>query len=139
MTAVSRTSGALRVCLWCAVAVAAEAMLYLSYQSHDARFHWLTHFLVGASAALVFMAGWSWRARRPAPLPLIWVLVGHLYAMIPDFLFQAGFAHYRWMEIFLGHVSSHVVPGRNVTWLVAFATALAAYLLVLNRRLSSDA
>jgi len=100
---------------------------------------WLTHFLVGASASLVFMAAWSWRAGRPAPLPLIWVFLGHLYAMIPDFLFQGGIAHSRWMEIFLGHVSSHVVPGRNVTWLVAFASALGAYLFVLSRPACSDA
>ena len=44
---------ALRACSWCAVVVVVEVLLYVSYRSHDARFHWLTHFLVGASTALV--------------------------------------------------------------------------------------
>ncbi len=30
-----------------AIAVAVEAFLYLTYQAHEARFHWFTHFFVG--------------------------------------------------------------------------------------------
>lgn len=140
MTALdSRTASALRLCGLCAAAVAAEVLLYLSYRGHDARFHWLTHFLIGASTALVAMAAWTWRTRRTAPLPLVWILVAHLYAMFPDFVFRFGIAHYRWMEIFLGHISSHFVPGRNVTWLAVFAVALATYLLVIDHRAAADA
>lgn len=129
---------ALRLCLWCVGAVAVEVLLYLSYRGHDARFHWLTHFLVGASFALVLMAFHTLRTRQATRLPLVWILLAHLYAMIPDFLFSLGVPHYRWMELFLGHISSHLVPGRNFAWLAVFAVALAAYLLTLDRAAKLD-
>ncbi|MBW3643362.1 MAG: hypothetical protein KY447_10655 [Actinobacteria bacterium] len=125
--------GALRVCLWCVVAVLAEVGLYASYRGHDARFHWFTHFFVGAAVALVVMAVVAARTRRPVPLPLVWPFLAHVVAMFPDFLFAAGVAHYRWMDVFLGHISTHFVPGRNLTWFVVFLVALAAYLVVLAR------
>lgn len=53
----------------------------------------------------------------------------HLFAITPDLLFAAGIAHRRWMDIFLGHVGSHFVPGRNLTWYVVFLASLAAYLV----------
>jgi hypothetical protein len=121
------------VCLWCVAAVAVEVGLYASYRGHDARFHWFTHFFVGASAALVVMAAVAARTRRPVPLPLVWVLVGHLVAMAPDLAFVAGEAHRRWMDVFLGHISTHFVPGRNRTWYVVFVLSLGAYLVVLDR------
>jgi hypothetical protein len=92
-----------------------EVALYLSYRHHDARFHWFTHFFVGASAALLVMAAVAARMRRAVPYPLVWPIVGHLGAMFPDFLFRFGIAHARWMDVFLGHVSSHFIPGRNLT------------------------
>jgi 4-hydroxybenzoate polyprenyltransferase len=128
----SRTT-ALRVCLWCLIAVLAEVALYASYRGHDARFHWFTHFFVGTSVALVAMAGVAARTRRPVPLPLVWPFLAHVVAMFPDFLFTAGIAHRRWMDVFLGHISTHFVPGRNLTWFAVFLLALAAYLAVLAR------
>ena len=123
---------------WSAVAwlvfVVIEVALYLSYRGHDARFHWATHFLVGASVACGAMAVYAWRRQRPAPLPVAWVLVVHLYAMFPDFLFEAGTPHEWWMEVFLLHIRSHFVPGRNLFWLAVFAVALAGYLSVLDRQ-----
>ncbi len=129
-----RPAGALRTCLWCAAVVVVELLLYASYRSHDARFHWLTHFLVGAFTALVAMAAWVWFRRRPAPYPLVWVVAAHLFAMVPDFLFQAGVAHEWWMDLFLLHIRSHFVPGRNLAWLVLFGLALTAHLVVVDRR-----
>jgi hypothetical protein len=123
----------LRVCAWCVAAVAVEIGLYASYRGHDARFHWFTHFFVGASAALLAMAVVAAVRRRPVPLPLVWVLVGHLVAMAPDLAFVAGEAHRWWMDVFLGHISSHFVPGRNWTWYSVFLGSLAAYLVVLDR------
>ena len=123
-------SAALRVCLWCIVAAVAEVGLYVSYRGHDARFHWFTHFFVGSSLALVVMAVVATRTRRPVPLPLVWPFLAHLVAMLPDFLFTAGIAHERWMDVFLGHISSHFVPGRNLTWFAMFLAALAAYVVV---------
>ena len=132
-----RTS-ALRVCLWCVIAVVAEVGLYASYRGHDARFHWFTHFFVGASVALLVMTAVAARTRRPVPLPLVWPFLAHVVAMFPDFLFSAGIAHQRWMDIFLGHISTHFVPGRNVTWFLVFLLALGAYLAVLARSGTGD-
>ena len=107
--------------------------MYRSYQGHDARFHWFTHFFVGASFALVVMAAVSWRIRRPVRRPLLWLLAGHLYAMTPDVVFSAaGVPHRRWMDVFLGHISSHFTPGHNLTWLVVFLASAASYLVVID-------
>ncbi len=134
VSAPAETGRFVRLCLWCLLAVAVEIGLYLSYRGHDARFHWFTHFFVGSAVALLLMSAVALRTRRPVPLPLVWPLIGHLYAMFPDFLFTGGhIAHERWMDVFLGHVSTHFVPGRNLTWYVAFLAAVALYLGVLHR------
>lgn len=124
---------AIRLCLWCVAAVVAEVGLYLSYRGHDARFHWFTHFFVGASVALVVMTLVALRTRHPVPLPLVWILLGHLVAMFPGFLFTGGIAHYRWMDVFLGHLSSHFVVGRNVTWYLVLLASLGLYLALVDR------
>ncbi len=124
----------LRLCLWCLLAVVVEIGLYLSYRGHDARFHWFTHFFVGSAVALLVMSAVALRTHRPVPMPLVWPLLGHLYAMFPDFLFSGShIAHERWMDVFFGHVSSHFVPGRNLTWYVVFLAAVALYLVILDR------
>ncbi len=132
-TATANSTLSLRVCLWCVGAVTVEIALYLSYQGHDARFHWFTHFFVGASTALIVMTVVILRTHRPVPYPLVWPLIGHVYAMTPDLLFAAGKVHERWMDIFLGHVSSHFMPGRNLTWYGVFLVCLAVYLFAVDR------
>ena len=133
-TAPSATARVLRLCLWCVLAVVVEIGLYLSYRGHDARFHWFTHFFVGSAVALLIMSAVVLRIRRPVPMPLVWPLLGHLYAMFPDFLFTGShIAHERWMDVFLGHISTHFVPGRNLTWYLVFVAAVALYLGVLHR------
>jgi len=117
---------------WFAGAAVIEIALYASYQGEDGRFHWFTHFFVGAAFALVVMTLVAKRTARPVRLPLVWLLVGHLVAMAPDFAFLEGMAHGRWMDVFLAHVSSHYVSGRNWTWYAVFLTALAAYLVVVD-------
>jgi len=106
--------------------------LYASYQGEDGRFHWFTHFFVGTAFALAAMTVVARRTGRPVRLPLLWLLVGHLVAMAPDFAFLEGVAHGRWMDVFLAHVSSHYVVGRNWTWYGVFLAALAAYLAVVD-------
>jgi pimeloyl-ACP methyl ester carboxylesterase len=120
------------------LAVVAEIGLYHSYRGHDARFHWFTHFFVGATVVLLVGAVYAWRAGRPVRLPLLWILGAHAFAMFPDFLFQAGIAHYRWMDLFLGHISSHFLPGRNLTWFLVATAALAIHLITLDRLPPSD-
>ncbi len=133
MTAQTPLPAALRICLWCVLAVLVEIALYLSYGGHEARFHYATHLFVGACTALVIMSVVAWRRRRPVPYPLVWPVLAHLFAMFPDFLFSAGTAHHPWMDVFLGHISTHFVPGRNLTWAVVCLSALGIYLTVLAR------
>ena len=128
------TRPVLRLCAWCLAAVVIEVALYLSYQGHDASFHWFTHFLIGAAVALLGMTVMVLRAGRPVPMPLVWPVLAHVYAMVPDLLFTGGAAHERWMDVFLGHLSSHFVPGANLTWFAAFLTALTLHLVVLDRQ-----
>lgn len=128
----------LGACLWCLLAILVEVWLYLSYRHHDARFHWFTHFFVGASVALLVMTVVVYRTRRPVRFPLLWPLLGHLFAMVPDILFTADEAHQRWMDLFLGHISTHFVPGRNLTWYVVFLLALTAYLITLDQRVPEE-
>ncbi len=110
-----------------------EVVLYSAYRGHDAGFHWFTHFFVGASTALLLMSAVAVVTRRPVAAPLVWPLVAHLVAMFPDFLFNAGLVHYGWMDVFLGHISTHFVPGRNLTWYLVFLAALGLYLGVVDR------
>lgn len=116
----------------CLLAAGFEIYIYIAYRAHDARFHWFTHFFVGASTALLLMTLVVWKRRRPMRFPLLWIILGHLVAMFPDFLFTAGIAHQRWMDIFLGHISSHFIPGRNWTWYAVFLLSLAIYLTALD-------
>ncbi len=59
--------------------------------------------------------------------------------MAPDFAFVAGEAHQWWMDAFLGHISSHFVPGRNWRWYGVFLLTLGGYLLVVDRLRMSEA
>ena len=112
-----------------ALFVAAEVLLYLSYQHHDARFHWFLHFFVGTSAALIAMAVLTYWSARPIRFPLLWLFTGHIIAMLPDILWNLQWLpHQPWMDVFLLHISSHFIPGRNWTWYVIFLVCLALYL-----------
>ncbi len=103
------------------VLLAAETALYSSYAGHDARFHWFTHLMVGAITALALMTARTLQTGRPARHPLLHVLFWHIVAMLPDLLFVGGVPHQQWMDVFLGHISSHFVPGRNLTWMVVLS------------------
>ncbi len=116
--------------------VASELLLFLSYRGHDARFHWFTHFFVGASVALIIMSIITWRARRAVRLPLLWIFLAHLFAVFPDLLFSRfNIAHAtNRSDFFLLHIHSHFIPGRNITWYLIFITTLGLYLSVINER-----
>jgi hypothetical protein len=109
----------------------AEVLLYLSYQHHDTRFHWFLHFFVGTSAAFGVMTLITYWSNRTILFPFLWLLVGHVIAMFPDILWSAELLpHQAWMDIFVLHISSHFIPGRNWTWYVIFLLCLAVYLYV---------
>ena len=125
----------LRACASCLLFVLAEIGLYFSYQHHDARFHWFLHFFVGTSTALLVMSVVTWRNRRAVRFPLVWILVGHLFAMVPDGLFKFfGIIHREWMDVFLLHITAHFIPGRNLTWYAVFLVSVAVYLAVVVGR-----
>ncbi len=125
--------------------VVAEIALYASYDLHDARFHWATHFLVGLAFASLVLLGRLLLTGVPGPRLLLAVVLGwHLFAMFPDIVFRGGVPHYRWMNVFLGHIAAHEMPGGDGTWLVIalscvglFVGALAAWLRA--RRAEADA
>lgn len=127
-----RSASAGRASLVAAVVV--EAGLFGFYWREDALFHWFVHFFVGASAALVVMAVLVAIRRRPVPWPWAWMVLAHLYAMFPDLLIIPHIPHEHWMNVFLGHVAVHYVPGEDWTWYGVFLVALAAYLIALDRR-----
>ncbi len=127
-----------------AVLVVAELSLWSSYSGHEARFHWATHFLVGLSVAAVVNLGWLALKGAPARGQLLSVLGWHLVAMFPDLLFSAGIAHQGWMNVFLGHIAAHHIPGATYTWLGIALAASAIYATVLSgwlaaRRAEADA
>lgn len=122
-----------------------EAVLLASYLGQDAGFHWSTHFLVGLLVAAVWNLVWLLVAAAPARGQLAVIVAFHLFAMVPDLLFRAAVApHEAWMDVFLGHISAHEIPGGDETWLIlalvgsgVYAAVLAAW--VRARRLEADA
>ena len=108
--------------------VLAEIALYASYDAHDARFHWATHFLVGLAFASLVLLVRLLVMGVPGPRLLLPAVLGfHLFAMLPDLLFRGGVPHYRWMDVFLGHIAAHHVPGGDGTWLVVALTSLGLF------------
>ena len=115
-----------------------EAALFASYRHHEAGFHWSTHFLVGLTTASAVLLGWLVVKGAPARAQLLWVLGMHAVAMFPDVLFTRGHQpHDEWMDVFLGHISAHYVPGGDVTWLAVALAASGAYCWTLSRWLAA--
>ncbi len=94
---------------------------------------YLAHFFAGASFALLAMSVVAWRRGRPVRLPLLWIILAHLFAMAPDFAFLDGAPHEHWMDVFLGHITIHFIPGANLTLFIVCAGSLALYLAALDR------
>ncbi len=113
--------------------VAAELALYASYDAHDARFHWATHFLVGLAFASLVLLARLLLTGTPGPRLLLPLVLGfHLFAMLPDLLFRGGVPHDRWMDVFLGHVAAHDLPGGDTSWLAIALLCLALYTAALT-------
>lgn len=111
-----------------ALLVLAELVLYASYNAHDAQFHWATHFLVALAFASLVLLVRLLVTGVPGPRLLLPAVLGlHLVAIAPDLLFRAGVPHYPWMNVFLGHVAVHYLPGHDGTWLVIALTALGLF------------
>lgn len=119
------------------VLVMSEVALFRVYGGYDSRFHWGAHFLVGLLTAALWLSVVLLVKGAPARGQLLTVLLFHLYAMAPDLVFRAGGPHARWMNVFLGHIWVHYLPGGDRTWLVLAELALAGYCLLLSRWLQA--
>lgn len=117
--------------LWLVV----EYGLWLVYDEHASRFHWATHFLVGTSAGLLWLLAVLQVRRRPARGQLLVLLLLHVVAATPDLIFQAGRPHELWMDVFLGHVVVHRMPGGDDAWLVIATSLAAVYTIALSSHL----
>lgn len=108
--------------------VVSELALYASYDVHDARFHWATHFLVGLAFASLVLLVRLLVTGAPGPRLLLGVVLSfHLFAMTPDILFRGGVPHQQWMNVFLGHIIVHDMPGGDGSWLVVALTCLGLF------------
>ena len=119
--------------------IVAEIVLYAIYSDQQASFHWFTHFLVGGSVALLGFCIWIMTTHRSVGWPLLWVYLAHIFAMVPDFLYNyAHIPHKPWMDVFMGHLSSHFIPGRNWTWYVVFMLTLGIYLALAQKYVNAS-
>lgn len=127
------------------VVIVAEVMLFASYRGHEASFHWATHFLVAMTVWAAVNLAWLALKGAPARAQLLTLLGWHLFAMFPDLLFsRADVPHDDWMDVFLGHITAHYMPGGAYTWLFLALAASAVYAIVLAgwltaRRAEADA
>lgn len=113
------------------VVVAAEVFLFHLYSINKSDVHWAIHFFVGLSAASLFNLTWLLLKSAPAPGQLLSILVFHLIAMFPDFLFRAHVPHEPWMNVFLGHIEVHYIPGGATSLLVIALILCGTYLATL--------
>lgn len=105
-----------------------ELALLAWYVARAQMGHWLTHLLVGALVALLAMTFLTRRRKKlRVQSPAVWVVTAHVLASIPDLLVQAGVTPRRWMDLFLGNVSSHYAPAGNITWLVLVTAGMYVY------------
>lgn len=117
----------------------AEGVLFQVYGQFDSRFHWAAHFLVGVIAAVAWLSAYLLVTSTPARGQIIVALGFHLFAMTPDLLFRAGIPHAPWMNVFLGHIAVHYLPGGDRAWLALALTAALGYALLLSRWLRARA
>lgn len=128
----SRPLGPRTILAQLTIVVVAEGVLFALYSAQDARFHWATHLLAALTTAALVSLAWLTFKGRPARGQVLLVLGLHVVAMFPDVLFSAGVAHDDWMDVFLGHISSHDMPGGATTWLAVALLAAGVYAVVLS-------
>jgi pimeloyl-ACP methyl ester carboxylesterase len=110
----------------------AEIALFQVYGRYDSRFHWAAHFLVAVIATAAWLSARLLVTSAPARGQIIVVLGFHLYAMAPDLLFRVGVPHALWMNVFLGHIAVHYLPGGDRAWLALALLSAAGYASLLS-------
>lgn len=114
------------------VLVAVELVIFRRYDAEQTRFHWSTHWLDAVAFTALLLARLLITG-RPGPRYLIQMLVGfHVYAIVPDLMFSEGSAHTMWMNVFLGHIAEHYLPGGVTARLAIAVLSTAAYVAALT-------
>lgn len=104
-----------------------ELYLAVRYRAFGAAYHHLLHGWLGAAAGLVAWTAAAARGRRPAVPVWAAAVAGHLVSALPDVLFLAADEPHRpWMDVFVGHITAHLVPGRLWWALGVFTVAVLA-------------
>lgn len=120
------------------ILVGVEGVLLARYVQQEAGFHWATHVLVGLSVWALVNGLWLGLKGAPARVQVLSILGWHLLALVPDLLFSRGHVpHDDWMDVFLGHISAHGVPGGMYAWLLVALTMSGLYALLLGRWLAA--
>lgn len=132
-----RPLGGRTLLLQLTILAAGELALYDAYRGEQAGVHWTVHLLVGLTAAAVWNLGVLLVKAAPARGQLISILVFHVYAIFPDLLFDAGAPHARSMDVFLGHLSVHYLPGGERSWLAIGLASFGIYVVVLTAWLAA--
>lgn len=132
-----------------AAAGAGESVVAQAYVQRGTTWHLLLHTLIGlglglaagaTASALVQNRG---RARHPdsrgRPFgPVRWAVAGQLVSIVPDLLFVVlRIPHAQWMDVFIGHITIHLVPAPLLVALTVFLLGSSAWFaaVVLRRRL----
>lgn len=104
-----------------AVMIAVQALLAQAYYERGTSWHFLLHTTFGLGLGLSVAALVSTRLRRPVPA-LPFAAAGEAVSVLPDLLFVlARVTHMRWMDVFVGHIRLHLVPGPLVVAVGLFA------------------
>jgi len=111
-----------------ALPLLAEGLFLQRYAADAVSWHWSVHLCVGATLALTLMTWWAHRPRRPVRFPLLWILLAHLDAVVPDLLMPENVPHQSWQDIFARHVTSH--PAGGASWLAIASLALGAWVRI---------
>lgn len=84
---------------------AVEAWLAYEYHVRGTDWHYVLHSLLGIGAGFAVAAALGTRK------VVRWGLLGQALSVMPDVLFiVGGIPHQRWMDIFVAHITIHVVP-----------------------------
>ena len=133
-----------------AAAGAGEAVVAQAYVTRGTTWHLLLHTLIGLGLGLAAGAAVSsltqsrsGSGRRPEqegrPFgPVRWAVAGQLVSIVPDLLFAViRIPHARWMDVFVGHITIHLVPAPLLVALAVFLLGSSAWFaaVVLRRRL----
>lgn len=119
--------------------VALEGYVFVRYREFGAEFHYLLHGFAGAAAGLGLLVVARLTGRGAAVAPWVAAAVGRLVAALPDILFlTVEVPHQRWMDVFVAHITVHLVPSAVIWTLVLFALSVfATTALLLGHRVAA--